>query len=46
MLGSDYPFDMGVEDGVRRIREAGLRDADVTSILHGNAEALFGLGLE
>lgn len=43
MLGSDYPFDMGVEDGVARIREAGLDDADVERLLHTNAAELFGL---
>jgi aminocarboxymuconate-semialdehyde decarboxylase len=43
MLGSDYPFDMGVEDGVARIREAGLGDEDVARLLHGNAAELFGL---
>jgi aminocarboxymuconate-semialdehyde decarboxylase len=43
MLGSDYPFDMGVEDGVARIRAAGLPDDDVTRLLSGNAATLFGL---
>jgi aminocarboxymuconate-semialdehyde decarboxylase len=43
MLGSDYPFDMGVDDGVARIREAGLDEADVTRLLSTNAASLFGL---
>lgn len=43
MLGSDYPFDMGVEDGVARIRESGLRDEDVARLLYLNAIELFGL---
>jgi len=43
MLGSDYPFDMGVDDGVARIREAGLDEDDVTRLLSGNAASLFGL---
>jgi len=43
MLGSDYPFDMGVDDGVARIREAGLDEGDVTRLLSGNAASLFGL---
>ena len=43
MLGSDYPFDMGVEDGVARIRAAGLDERDVTRLLSGNAASLFEL---
>ena len=43
MLGSDYPFDMGVTDGVARIREAGLEETDVTRLLSTNAASLFGL---
>ena len=43
MLGSDYPFDMGVDDGVARIREAGLDEDDVTRLLSGNAASLFSL---
>ena len=42
-LGSDYPFDMGVTDGVERIKAAGFDDADVARLLAGNAAALFGL---
>jgi aminocarboxymuconate-semialdehyde decarboxylase len=41
LLGSDYPFDMGVTDGVERIRSAGLDEAAVTRLLSANAAALF-----
>lgn len=40
VLGSDHPHDMGVEDPVVRVREAGLDAADVEAILGGNALAL------
>ena len=43
MLGSDYPFDMGVDDGVARIRAGGLSDTDITCLLSANAAALFGI---
>jgi aminocarboxymuconate-semialdehyde decarboxylase len=43
MLGTDYPFDMGVTDPVERAAAAGLPAADLTAILSGNAAALFGL---
>ena len=41
-LGSDYPFDMGVEDPVDRLTAAGLDDAAVTAIRGGNAARLLG----
>lgn len=41
-LGSDYPFDMGVDDPVGRLAEAGLDDATVTAIRGGNAARLLG----
>ena len=44
MLGTDYPFDMGVTDPVERAAAAGLPAADLTAILSGNAAALFGIG--
>jgi len=44
MLGTDYPFDMGVTDPVERAAAAGLPASDLTAILSGNAAALFGLG--
>jgi aminocarboxymuconate-semialdehyde decarboxylase len=43
LLGSDYPFDMGVTDGVERIQAAGLGETAVARLLSGNAAALFGL---
>ena len=40
VLGSDYPFDMGTDDPVAAVRDAGL-DADAeAAILGGNAAAL------
>jgi predicted TIM-barrel fold metal-dependent hydrolase len=44
MLGTDYPFDMGVTDPVERAAAAGLPASDLTAILSGNATALFGIG--
>jgi aminocarboxymuconate-semialdehyde decarboxylase len=41
-LGSDYPFDMGVDDPVDRLSAAGLDDAAVTAIRGGNAARLLG----
>ncbi len=41
-LGSDYPFDMGVEDPVDRLLAAGLDQATVTAIRGGNAARLLG----
>jgi len=43
VLGTDYPFDMGVTDPVERAAAAGLPAADLTAIMSGNAAALFGL---
>lgn len=40
LLGSDFPFDMGLDDPVTEIRSAGLSDGITDRILHGNAEAL------
>ncbi|MDR6436482.1 aminocarboxymuconate-semialdehyde decarboxylase [Paenarthrobacter nicotinovorans] len=40
MLGSDYPFDMGSDDPVGEVHEAGLSEADVAGILAGNAARL------
>jgi predicted TIM-barrel fold metal-dependent hydrolase len=44
VLGTDYPFDMGVTDPVARATAAALPPADLTAILSGNAATLFGLG--
>ena len=41
MLGSDYPFDMGVTDAPVRAQAAGLYQDDVTRILSTNAADLF-----
>lgn len=40
LLGSDYPFDMGVADPVDRVRAAGLGDTATAAVLSGNAERL------
>jgi len=40
LLGSDFPFDMGLDDPAAFVRGAGLDDAAVEAILGGNAEAL------
>lgn len=42
VLGSDYPFDMGLDDPVADIRAAGLPESAVTAILGENADALLG----
>lgn len=41
-LGSDYPFDMGVEDPVDRLLAAGFDPTTVTAIRGGNAVRLLG----
>ncbi|GIH95175.1 amidohydrolase family protein [Planobispora siamensis] len=43
VLGSDYPFDMGVEDPVDRLRAAGFDRETRDAIRGGNAAALFDL---
>jgi aminocarboxymuconate-semialdehyde decarboxylase len=43
VLGTDYPFDMGITDPVARAAAAGLVAADLTAILSGNAAGLFRL---
>jgi aminocarboxymuconate-semialdehyde decarboxylase len=40
LLGSDFPFDMGLDDPVAWVRAAGLDDAVADGILGANAEAL------
>ena len=42
-LGSDYPFDMGVEDPVDRLEAAGLDASTAEAIRGGNAARLLGL---
>jgi aminocarboxymuconate-semialdehyde decarboxylase len=40
MLGSDYPYDMGMMDCVKHVRGLKISDADKASILSTRAEAL------
>ena len=46
LLGSDYPFDMGVERPAEIVRALGLPAADEALILGGNARRLLALGQE
>jgi aminocarboxymuconate-semialdehyde decarboxylase len=43
LLGTDYPFDMGEDDPLGLIDDAGLPGDDVARIRGGNALGLFGL---
>jgi aminocarboxymuconate-semialdehyde decarboxylase len=40
MLGSDYPYDMGMMDCVKHVRSLKISDADKATILGTRAEAL------
>ncbi len=40
VLGSDYPFDMGLDDPAREISAAGLPEGTLLRVLGGNAEEL------
>ena len=40
LLGSDYPYDMGMPDCVRHVRGLQISDADKASILSTRAETL------
>jgi aminocarboxymuconate-semialdehyde decarboxylase len=40
VLGSDFPFDMGVDDPVGLVREAALPEETTALILSGNADGL------
>jgi aminocarboxymuconate-semialdehyde decarboxylase len=42
LLGSDYPFDMGMPDGVLQVRGLSIPAGDQSSILGGRAKALLG----
>jgi aminocarboxymuconate-semialdehyde decarboxylase len=46
MLGTDYPFDMGVDDPVQRLAAAELTEHDRDAIAGRNAVRLFSLNLE
>jgi aminocarboxymuconate-semialdehyde decarboxylase len=43
LLGSDYPFDMGNLDCVRRVRELDIPGPQRDAVLGGNAQRLLGL---
>ncbi|MGW0941350.1 amidohydrolase family protein [Streptomyces sp. NPDC002623] len=43
LLGSDFPFDMGVEDPLGALRAAGLSDADFHAVRGATAAALLNL---
>ena len=45
LMGSDYPFDMGVPDPVERLDSAGLGDSATEAIASGNAARL-GIGAQ
>jgi aminocarboxymuconate-semialdehyde decarboxylase len=40
LLGSDYPFDMGMTDGVSQVRGSAIRPPDQSAVLGGNARFL------
>jgi aminocarboxymuconate-semialdehyde decarboxylase len=42
LLGSDYPFDMGMPDGVQQVRALSISESDQGAILGGRAQALLG----
>ncbi len=44
LLGTDYPFDMGVPDPIRRLAGIGLSEAETAAIAGGTAAALLSLG--
>ena len=42
LLGSDYPYDMGMYDGVKRVRALKIADVDRRAVLGGSAIRLLG----
>jgi len=44
LLGSDYPFDMGMPEGVSQVRGLSISAAEQSAILGGRAWALLGAG--
>ncbi|MGV9926531.1 amidohydrolase family protein [Nocardia rhamnosiphila] len=43
LLGSDFPFDMGTDDPVTAVREAGLSEEVARAVLSGNAAELLSM---
>jgi aminocarboxymuconate-semialdehyde decarboxylase len=43
MLGSDYPYDMGMMDCVKHVRSLKISDAAKATILSSRAEALLSM---
>ena len=43
LLGSDWPFDMGLRDPVGMVEAAGLSEADTMAILAGNANTIYAI---
>jgi aminocarboxymuconate-semialdehyde decarboxylase len=43
VMGSDYPFDMGMKDPLRQIAEADLTEAERDMVRGGNACLLLGI---
>ena len=46
LLGSDWPFDMGLRDPVGMVRAAGLSDSETAAILAGNARFIYRVSTE
>ena len=42
LLGSDYPFDMGMPDGVLQVRSLSIAPVEQSSILGERAQTLLG----
>lgn len=42
LLGSDYPYDMGMHDGVKRVRALNISEADRVAVLGASAQRLLG----
>jgi len=42
LLGSDYPFDMGMPDGVLQVKNLSIPPAEQTAILGARARVLLG----
>lgn len=43
LLGSDYPYDMGLYDGVKRVHALAIGEAEKAAVLGGTTAALLGL---